>query len=282
MNLLRRRPRLVMTLCTRDEGDILEDQLTYHLGQGVDHVIVTDNLSTDSTPDILAPFANQGVVTALREGSDTNDQDLWVTRMVQMAANMGATWVINSDTDEFLFTTDGSSLGEFFGRWHWATTFIVPRHDFVCLDSTDGRFWERMIYRKAHSANALGASLPPKTVHRASRRVVVRPGKHRVVGFPERRSWFHGLEILHFPMRSRSQYLQKIRTGGQAYANNTRLPLWTGDAWRQQYDELMRTGTIAHCDANILSGNDISTALERGLLVEDTRLRTALDRPRSA
>jgi hypothetical protein len=267
-----------MTLCTRNEGDILEAQLTFHLDQGVDHVIVTDNLSTDSTQEILASFATRGFVTALREGADTNDQDLWVTRMAQMAANMGATWVINSDTDEFLFATDGSSLGEFFSRWHWANTFIVPRHDFVCVEDMVGPFWEAMIYRKAVSTNALGVPLPPKTVHRASRRVVVRQGKHRVDGFPERRSWSRGLEILHFPMRSRSQYFDKIRTGGQAYSNNTRFSPRTGNAWRKQYEELNRTGTIAFFDANILSVTDVSTGLELGLLVEDTRLRAELER----
>jgi hypothetical protein len=35
--------KLVMTLLVRDEQDILADNLDFHLAQGVDEVIVTDN-----------------------------------------------------------------------------------------------------------------------------------------------------------------------------------------------------------------------------------------------
>ena len=44
---------LVMTLLVRDEEDILDANLRYHLDQGVEHVFVTDNLSADGTRDRL-------------------------------------------------------------------------------------------------------------------------------------------------------------------------------------------------------------------------------------
>jgi hypothetical protein len=37
------RMKLVMTLLVRDEEDIVADALDFHLAQGVDQVIVTDN-----------------------------------------------------------------------------------------------------------------------------------------------------------------------------------------------------------------------------------------------
>ena len=42
-----------MTLLLRDEEDIVRENLDFHLAQGVDRVIVTDNGSEDRTLEIL-------------------------------------------------------------------------------------------------------------------------------------------------------------------------------------------------------------------------------------
>lgn len=52
--------KLIMTLLVRDEEDILAHNIEYHLGNGVDFVIATDNLSTDRTRDILEEFRRAG------------------------------------------------------------------------------------------------------------------------------------------------------------------------------------------------------------------------------
>ncbi len=50
------RMKLVMTLLVRNEEEILEANLDYHLAQGVSFVIVTDHGSTDATPEILEGY----------------------------------------------------------------------------------------------------------------------------------------------------------------------------------------------------------------------------------
>src|SRR6185312_15502840 len=99
---LARRPRIIMTLLCRDEEDIVGYNIAYHLAQGIDFVIATDNASQDRTPLLLERFARQGKLHLIRQPSLTHDQAIWVTRMARMAARrFDADWVINNDADEF-------------------------------------------------------------------------------------------------------------------------------------------------------------------------------------
>ena len=50
---------LIMTLLVRNEEDILKENIEFHLNQGVDHIIATNNLSTDGTTQILEDFKNR-------------------------------------------------------------------------------------------------------------------------------------------------------------------------------------------------------------------------------
>ena len=99
---------LVLTLLCRDEADILESMLRFHLAQGVDRIIATDNGSVDGSLEILQRFERRGQLTLLQETEQTHDQAVWVTRMARMAAAMGADWVINSDADEFWWPQQGN------------------------------------------------------------------------------------------------------------------------------------------------------------------------------
>ena len=81
--------KLVMTLLVRDEEDIVRENLDFHLAQGVDQVIVTDNGSEDATVEILREYESQGALRLLLEPSDDYSQGRWVTRMARLAADRG-------------------------------------------------------------------------------------------------------------------------------------------------------------------------------------------------
>ena len=265
---------LIMTLRVRDEEDILEANLKYHLESGVDHIIVTDNRSVDGTPDIISRYVQLGCVTSLYDEGDDHDQSGWVTHMARLAfTDFRAKWVINNDADEFWMPRNAPDLKRQFFRYPSRNVVIAQRSDFVCLDDETGPFWERMIYRKTLSTNALGKKLPPKSAHRAHPGITVSPGNHRVSGFRWQRTARSGVEILHFPMRSRSQYTQKIITGGQAYLNKKDGSPKQGATWRAQYQEWKDTGRIAFLEENVLSPSDVKRQLEDGKLVIDTRLK---------
>ncbi len=56
-----------MTLLARDEADIVDAQIAFHLAAGVDFVVATDNASSDGTTEILQRYERAGVLRLLRE-----------------------------------------------------------------------------------------------------------------------------------------------------------------------------------------------------------------------
>src|SRR5215813_1892108 len=101
--------KLVMTLRARDEADVVDAQIAFHLNAGVDFVVATEHRSTDGTREILETYAADGVLHLLREDDDRMDEGDWATRMSRAAAaEFGADWIIPSDADEFWWPRGGS------------------------------------------------------------------------------------------------------------------------------------------------------------------------------
>ena len=263
--------KLVMTLLLRDEEDIVRENLDFHLAQGVDRVIVTDNGSEDATVEILREYEAQGAVRLLLEPADDYSQGRWVTRMARLAAAEGADWVINNDADEFWWPRSGTLASTFEGLGDEVGIVVAHRTNFVPRPEDGRRFWERMTARERESLNPLGKPLPPKVAHRAHPEITVVQGNHRVEG-PDLggRVDDGSIEILHFPMRTYAQFENKIVKGGRAYARNPELPKRTGRTWRRLY-ELWEQGDLRdHYDGQVVNGPG------RDDLVEDTRLRDYL------
>lgn len=101
--------KLVMTLLVRDEEDIVEECIKFHLSQGVDFIVATDNGSIDNTRNILLKYQKKGLLHLIDEPDHTYDQEVWVDRMIHIAKDQyKADWIINIDADEFWFSTLGN------------------------------------------------------------------------------------------------------------------------------------------------------------------------------
>jgi glycosyltransferase involved in cell wall biosynthesis len=262
---------LFMTLLVRDEEDIVRETLDFHLAQGVDRVIVTDNGSEDGTPEALREYEARGAVRVLLEPTDDYSQGRWVTRMARLAAQEGADWVINSDADEFWWPRAGTLKSTFEELGSEAGLVVAHRVNFVPRPEDGRPFWERMTLRERVSLNPLGKPLPPKIVHRADPGIIVAQGNHRVEGADLGEPLDDGsIEILHFPMRTYAQFENKIVKGGRAYARNRELPERTGRTWRRLYETWEQGGLRDHYDEQVVAGRDGAD------LVEDTRLRDYL------
>jgi len=267
-----------MTLLVRDEEDILDHNLRYHLAQGVDFFIVMDHMSTDGTPEILDAYRRAGVAEVILQEHAGYLQGQWVTWMARRGAvHHGADWVINNDADEFWWPLDGNLRSTLAGISDRFGGVAVPRHNFRPLAGSAGLFLDRMVHRDAVSTNSLGGPLPGKVCHRGHPEVIVSQGNHDAL-VPGRESLFQepAIEILHFPMRSLKQFENKIALGGRAYEMSPELGSELGGTWRSLYATLMRKGLAHYYESACLTPADIPRMIQDGALVRDERLRNFL------
>jgi hypothetical protein len=272
--------RLVMTLLARDEADIVESWLAFHLSAGADLVIATDNRSQDATTEILERYARAGLVHVIREPGEDLRQDEWVTRMARLAAtDFGADWVINSDADEFWWPR-GASLSEVLGavpeRYGTVSGFLrtfVPRPG-------ETPFAERMTVRFSALApiNDPASLYKPirKVLHRAHPEIRLTRGNHAVVDSPfaPLRGWFP-VEVFHFPIRSFAQFEHKTQLQRAAFEHVARPP--TGYHARM-FEALAQGRMHEHYESLLVPDDELERGRAEGRFVDDPRLRDALRR----
>ena len=269
--------KLVMTLLARNEADIVDAQIAYHLHAGVDFVIATDNRSDDGTTEIFERYRREGFLHLVREDSDDMRQQDWVTRMARMAAtDFGADWVMNSDADEFWWPRGGTLkqvlelVPERYGvvRGCW-------RH-FVARPAGDPIFSERMTARLCTPAfpgdKTTIYHAHQKVAHRADPEVVVESGNHNAAGkrLEPIRAW-RPIEVLHFSLRSVAQVSQKARGGW------SRHPVDALVDHQIRLDQEVHAGRAESFFAShAVSDDELEHGLASGTLAIDTRLRDAL------
>jgi Glycosyl transferase family 2 len=271
---------LVVTVLARDEADVIDAQVAFHLNAGADFVVATDNNSRDGTTEILERYERDGVLHLIREQAEGLRQGEWVTRMARLAVTAyDADWVINTDADEFWWPRSGSlkevlaAVPEEYGIVEGFWRSFVPRPD------DGGLFAERMTTRLSQHApiNDPTSFYRPviKVAHRADPDVTVGRGNHALAdsGLRTLPTW-HPLEVLHFPLRSRAQWARKIELQGEAFTKHIER---SGTGYHMKGYGALQAGRIDEQYESLVVGND---ALERGLgagtLVIDTRLRDAL------
>ena len=221
-----------MTMMVRDEIDIVVPMIEYHLAQGVDLIMVTDNGSVDGTTDVLKQYADHGVVELEHDPVHRKQQGERVTAMARRAFTAhGAQWVINADADEFLAPLDRSlTIREALEQTPVdLQSFTVPVVNMVGPPAERGGGVDRLLWRDGRPDEelvsvGLHAHPTPNAIHVGHPDVTVAQGNH-FVSLPS-----HGqpapevsMEVLHLPWRSWSQFEQKVLHAGRAYEANPTL-----------------------------------------------------------
>jgi hypothetical protein len=259
-----------MTLLARNEADILDSHLAFHLNAGVDFVIAIDNGSDDGTTEILQSYARDGLVDVTRDERDLNQPE-WVTGMARRAATeFGADWVINCDADEFWWPRGGDlkdvlaavppRYGSVRGMWR----HFAPRPE------SEEHFAERMIVRVCNPGAQDGSPYSPrfKAAHRGVADVEVPSGNHQALGrgLDPLPGWYP-IDVLHFPIRSFRHFSQKYLRWWELLRTN----------FSETAYEAHRAGRLEELyDSYVVDDEALERGLADGTLAVDTRLRDAL------
>lgn len=276
--------KVVLVAKVRNEAEVIESSLRYHLAQGVDFFVVIDNGSTDGTLEILKSYRDAGLLHLMEEpGEDVwKLAHEWVTRMARMATeDFGGDWVIHADADEFWWPIRGSLKDALASIPAEYEVVVAPRTEFFPAPDGPGSFAERLTLRERHSR------LRPKVAHRGMADVALRSGGHDVQLADSNRASLGAAQsakaimrmpaddlaagsgrlvfspvfpcrVLHFPVRSFEHYRRRVETElfrGDPPEKGARLRLkkaWNEDRLPELYAELALDGERA--DATIASG----------------------------
>ena len=259
-----------MTLLARNEEDILDAHLAFHLNAGVDFVIAIDNGSDDGTTEILESYARDGHVELIRDDGEL-DQAEWVTGLARRAAtDFGADWVINSDADEFYWPRGGtlkdvlSAVPAQYGGVRGMLRNFAPRPD-------GGDFFaERMTARVCNPGAEDNSPYSPrsKMMHRGDPQVTALWGSNRVLGRGlEPVPGWYPIDVLHFPTRSlehcRAKYLRWWALAPSTFR-------------AKAYDADRRGEMQEFYDSYVVDDDALAKGVADGTLASDTRLRDAL------
>jgi hypothetical protein len=279
-----------MVYKVRDEADIIEDNLRFHLAQGVDFFVIVDTGSGDGTLEILERYERAGLVRLERTIGGIHDMkrggEEGITRL---ADEMGADWIIHNDADEFWWPAAGNLKETFEAIPEGFGMVLAPRTEFV-MRPGDGPFADRMTVREARFRR------PAKSAHRPSDRISLR-GPHPVeiwtgetayrglVGKPVLRTQAEHREedplelviaptfpvgVLHFPFRTFEQYRRRVeiaRDNGQLQRNEE------GRAVRRALEE----GRLEEIYGRLTLDDDaVAAGIADGWLVEQTSFRAYL------
>lgn len=198
----------------KDEADVIGLTVNHLLRQGVDHVLIADNLSRDETRPILDDLARRDPrVHVVTDSEPAYFQAAKMTRLARAAARAGADWVVPFDADELWFADRGSVAERLRAiaacESPNLTTGVVRArvHDTI---PTGGRAPDPTTATCVLDATP---TPPGKVAIRAHRLMGVIVGNH---GAKRVGQTVDGLRIAHLQYRSEAQVERKARQGLEA------------------------------------------------------------------
>lgn len=226
-----KKTKLILTLLVRDEEDIIEHNICYHLSHGVDFIITTDNDSSDSTKKILQKYESMGKLLLINEKEHNYNQSKWVSRMASIAIkDYGATHLIHCDADEFWVPKGGNlkkHLPEFGDLYYATRVHYVPSlqpaennsdkinfsHFEYIITSLVGQ--EKLKFVKPKQ---IFFSATPYKIITTNEVQNIPTGNHDVIDDSHKLKKIETTEVrvFHFPIRSYSQFEQRVINGGTA------------------------------------------------------------------
>jgi Glycosyl transferase family 2/Alpha 1,4-glycosyltransferase conserved region/Glycosyltransferase sugar-binding region containing DXD motif len=219
--------KLIAISRVKDELDIIEPFVRHHAHHFDTHIVLDDG-SSDGTYEVLQKLKLCGLpLVVIRQPSVGYVQHQYMTSLLRLAVReFGADWVMPLDADEFLETSNQTSLADVLCSRD-PDLFTIPWNNFVWSPDQDEKKEPnpvvRMRLRLTASPARLGKVLIPTKW--SVDQLELSQGNHGLTKDGQDLSMkrLDGAQLCHFPIRTMSQYTSKITVGYLQYAA---LPNW--------------------------------------------------------
>ncbi len=275
--------KLIMTLMARNEEDIIQYYIDFHLKHGVDFIIATDNGSTDGTTAVLREYEQRRLLHLIEEPSCDHRQAEWNNRMTEIARNRyGADLIFHCDADEFWHPRSGNLKDEMSHRPEDVLKVDVVNVLLVDRDGeesfpndcrwavvnpiTPSNYWEETKHR-----NLFHFRYPRKVMFKTDKRLfLVGQGNHEVINkiSSDKEGVSDQMLIYHYPIRGKARFLDKTLFGGRAYQNAKKHSPKEGIHKRRWYAAYEAGRLDDEYRKLLLKQEDIPVLLKEGFIEE--------------
>lgn len=229
----------VFGICmTKDSEDIIYHFAVHALEEGLDGIIIANNMSTDKTQQELEKVQelmkdSQCKVVIVQDEEIGYYQSEKMTALAHLARKEHwADWIISMDDDELWYSHTGT-IKETIYKLDKNVNVIqadLYNHFPSAIDPVTGNPFTEINWRQENKGSL------PKVAVKYHKDMIIKQGNHSVE-LPFAPVISNCLEIRHFPYRSWEQFKRKAINGGKAY-EATNLPEDVGSHWRS-YNKLI-------------------------------------------
>jgi hypothetical protein len=264
-------PKIGMTLLVKNEKELIEANLRWHINSGIDFICVTDNGSTDGTFEIIQNIAKEGYPVHVDHYTGEFQQELIVNRMIKILIDKGMDWIINADADEFFVA---SNLKNTLSKSNCNVIFVKSFNVLPTLTDTSVLLSTKIVIKSLDdSSNGFFKLHPEKAIHRSKGYIAVGVGNHDVRISRKSYRYQQDIYILHYYIRDLNHFFQKFIKGGEMMQNNEKLSRY-GTHWQRVYtDSKCENFDITEYYNNFLRIGDWDLLEANGLIVECSMIR---------
>ena len=275
--------KLAMTLLVRDEEDIIEANIQFHLNSGVDVIFVIDNDSVDGTRKILDKYKKLGKLFYWVEKEHNYRQDKWVSFLARQAVKKGADVIFHCDADEFWFARFGLKKAI---RMDLKDVLFVPVINYlppfnkskiikkISFDKFNYIIKKTTLvpgYVKDRISSDVFFYTYPNKVMTSSKYTKIGYGNDTVLGSKNAKTSISKLiKIYHFPIRGFAHFRQKVINGGLSYLKNPVKNPSIGWHWKKWF-KVYKKGKIFE-EYKILTRIDILNTLIKNRIIRKQKV----------
>lgn len=279
---------IALLLLVKDEVDIIESNLLWHRSLGIDHIMVTDNGSTDGTLEILEAWERTGDIKLVRDNGPYR-QDVLMTGMAKMALEAwNPNWVIAGDADELFAPRAGHFKDELEASPH--SLLNVPMINFIPTEYDDPNVADSFCRIQHKVARPLPIPRIPELLKVSamgiSGKIIVRPQHLEKLQFGNAAARLTrgtagrsaNLVVNHYSVRSREHFFGKVLRGADAFKAAPDYDRNIGYHWRRWYRQY-ESGKLEAEWLRLRPGKFLTTTLKAvGIIERDPSIATRLGR----